>query len=264
MKAISFVGAICAIVLPNHVRADTAVLNHSEDWKSDLTVYGFIPFTTSGTSTIAGQTADIDLDLGDVLDILDFGISGRFETWRGDFGFIIDANYLSLGADDSATIGPVNLDLEVDVEQYWVGLLGSYRVASGTNSVGRAYSFDVSAGARYNSLKQTFDASGGPGPGISLGGTETWWEPVVGARYVWGINDKWTGAAIFDAGGFGVNGSELQMSASLGASYKINDAGAIKVGVRYYSLDYSTIRADGEFAFDAYEIGPFVGYTFSF
>ncbi|CUH42623.1 hypothetical protein [Ruegeria atlantica] len=264
MKAKILGAAVFAIVLPNLAQADTAVLKYSEDWKSDLTVYGFIPFTTSGTSTIAGQSADIDLDLGDVLDILDFGISGRFETWRGDFGFIIDANYLSLGADDTVAIGPANLDLNVDVEQYWVGLLGAFRVASGTNSAGHAYSFDISAGARYNSLKQTFDASGGPGSGISLGGTETWWEPVIGARYVWEINDKWTGAALLDAGGFGVNGSDLQMSASLGASYKVSDTGAIKVGVRYYSLDYSTTRSDGEFAFDAYEVGPFVGYTFSF
>lgn len=264
MKAISLITMAYALLASSFAAADTAALKYSEDWNSDLTVYAFVPFTTSGTSTIGGQTADVDLNLGDVLDILDFGVSGRFETWRGNFGFIIDANYLKLSADSTVTVGPGSVDAEVEVEQYWIGLLGAYRVASGTSTAGLAYSVDVSAGARYNSLKQTIDVSGGPLPGASLGGTETWWEPVVGARFVSEINDKWTGAAMFDAGGFGVNDSHLQWSATLGASYKINDKGAIKLGIRYYSIDYSTTRSDGKFAFDAYEIGPFVGYTYTF
>ncbi|WP_147235131.1 hypothetical protein [Ruegeria sp. A3M17] len=157
-----------------------------------------------------------------------------------------------------------NATADVDVTQYWIGLLGAYRVLGGTDAAGRKRSFDLSAGVRYNSLKQTVAISGGPGPGANLGGTEAWWEPVIGARYAWQINDRWTGGASIDAGGFGVNGDDLQWSATLGADYSLGDRGSIKLGLRYYSIDYSTTRSDGEFAYDVDQFGPFIGYTLSF
>ncbi|WP_302476835.1 hypothetical protein [Ruegeria arenilitoris] len=41
---------------------------------------------------MAGQSADLDLDLGDVLDVLDFAAAGQYEAWNGGFGIIVDAN----------------------------------------------------------------------------------------------------------------------------------------------------------------------------
>ncbi|WP_170425264.1 hypothetical protein [Ruegeria arenilitoris] len=42
------------------------------------------------------------------------------------------------------------------------------------------------------------------------------------------------------------------------------NAGSLKLGVRYYSIDYSTDRTDGKFAYDADQIGPFIGYSYRF
>ncbi|WP_425092662.1 hypothetical protein [Tropicimonas sp. S265A] len=242
--------------------ANSAVLQSGGDWSQDLTLYLFTPFETSGTSTVAGAEADVDLDLGDVLDILNFGASLRYEAWQNDFGLIVDGNYVDLSANGSGPAGMVVAD--VDSRQWWLGLLAGYRASSGVLANGARYSFDVQGGVRYNSLKQEISLSGGPGPGLTLGGTETWWEPVIGARYVWEINDRWTGGALVDAGGFGVNDSDLQWSATLGADYALSDTSALKVGVRYYSIDFETERSDGTFAYDVTQVGPFVGYTFRF
>lgn len=249
---------ICACSL---AQAEQAVLNYSDDWKFDLSGYMFAPASTTGTTTVAGQAVPLDLNLKDALDLLDIAFAGRFEAWRGNFGFIADLNYLGLGA-DAQPAPPITAN--VDVVQSWVGLLAAYRVASGATANGGAYSIDLQGGARYNRLKQTVAITGGPGSGTTLGGTETWWEPVIGARAVWDVNDRWTGFAAADAGGFGAGGNDLAWSATLGAGYRTGKNGALKFGLRYYSIDYSTVRSDGPFAYNVEEVGPFIGYTYTF
>ncbi|WP_170425260.1 hypothetical protein [Ruegeria arenilitoris] len=74
-----------------------------------------MPISTTGTSTIDGVEADIDLDLSDALDLVDFAVSFRAESWKGDWGLIFDANYLSLEANES---GPADASVDGDIEQY--------------------------------------------------------------------------------------------------------------------------------------------------
>ncbi|WP_299351970.1 hypothetical protein [uncultured Shimia sp.] len=241
--------------------AEQAAFTYSDDWQFDLTAYAFLPGSLSGSSTIAGQTVPLDLGLSDALDLLDFTFAGRFEAWKGDWGFIADVNYLALEI-NAQPAPPITAD--VNVEQAWLGLLGAYRVASGSNSRGNTYSIDLQGGARYNSLKQTVAITGGPGTGAALGGTETWWEPVIGARALWQINALWNGFAAADAGGFGAGGNDLAWSATLGLGYEVGKHGTLKFGLRYYSIDYSTVRSDGVFAYKVQQIGPFVGYTYTF
>ncbi len=49
------------------------------EWRVDFSPYIFLPASVTGDSTIAGQTASLDLDNGDLLDLLSFAISGRLE-----------------------------------------------------------------------------------------------------------------------------------------------------------------------------------------
>lgn len=265
LTAVLFAGGLGALATP--ALADPAVLRPSGNWETDLTVYLFAPVSTSGTSTVAGVEAELDMNLRDALEVLDFTISGRLESWRENLGIIVDANYLGI-SDDGAVTGPgpfgKGIDAEVDVSQHWFGLLGAYRVGYGQLGSGQPYSFDLQAGLRYNEIKQTVKISGGPGGGRKFGGTETWWEPVVGARVAWGINDRWSGAFMMDAGGFGVGGNDLAISAMLGADYNINDRTSLKLGWRYYSIDYSTNRSDGKFAYDVIQTGPIIGLTVAF
>lgn len=249
------------IVGSTSASAEQSALTFSDDWQYDLTGYLFAPGSTTGSTTVAGQTVPLDLNLKDALDLLDFAIAGRFEAWRGDIGFITDMNYFSLAASVQPA-PPINAD--VDVTQAWLGLLMAYRVASGINSKGNAYSIDFQGGARYNSLKQTVAISGGPASGTTLGGTETWWEPVIGARVLWEINDRWSGLAAADAGGFGAGGNDLAWSATFGLGYKVGENGILKFGLRHYSIDYATDRADGPFAYKVKQSGPYIGYTHTF
>ncbi|MEM8581054.1 MAG: hypothetical protein AAGF50_07650 [Pseudomonadota bacterium] len=253
--------AVLASVCATGAFADPVALTSGDQLSQDLTLYLFLPTNTSGTSGLAGVETDLDLSLSDVLDVLDFGSSLRYEAWRNDFGFLVDGNYYGISQDFSASSGIARLD--VDVEQWWLSFQGAYRVGKGTLGNGGRYSFDLQGGLRYTSLKQEIDIDG-PGPGLALGGTETWWEPVVGARYLWEITDRWTGGVLVDAGGFGVGDNDLAWSATAGADYEFENGGSIKFGLRYYSIDFETERSDGTFTYDVTQVGPFVGYTFRF
>jgi hypothetical protein len=191
---------------------------------------------------------------------------------KGDFGFILDASYvdLEMGGDiDLPGPGGGSLGIDVSVTQAWLTLLGAYRVAHGAyDDTGRRYSFDLQAGARYNSLKQKVDASIdiGPAPGkqLKLGGTETWWEPVIGARGVVELSERWTAALTGEIGGFGVGGDDLQWKVLGDVGYRAWENTSLRFGWIFYGIDFSTDRSDGKFAYDVFQTGPYLALTYQF
>ncbi|MCZ6862731.1 MAG: hypothetical protein O7I42_21110 [Alphaproteobacteria bacterium] len=243
-----------------------------DEWRFSVQPYLFAPVSTTGTSTVAGGSVDLDLNLKDLLNYLNFMASGRVEAWKGDFGLIIDAYYVNIGGDETIGLpagGTVGVD--VDMKQFWFDLLGAYRVAHGAyDETGRRYAIDLQAGVRYNRLRQEIDADVsvdiGPRAGFqkSLGGTEDWFEPVVGVRGMAQISDRWTIGARADFGGFGVGDDDLQWKVIAGFDYRAWERTSVKFGWQFYGIDYSTNRSDGKFAYDVFMTGPYMALTFRF
>lgn len=231
----------------------------SRNWKYTITPYLWIPNSVEGTSTVGGAPpAELDLDLSDVLDHLDFGASLRVEAWKGRFGVILDAAYVDLGADITTPGG----DLDVDIKQTTVDLLLGYEVAriptgvSGTTH--RDVSIQLMGGLRYSYLKQEIDVVAGP----TFGGSESWVEPVVGARVTVNLSEKWTGVVRGDIGGFGVgNASDLTWNVLVGLGYRAWENTSIKLGYRIYDIDYESGSGADTLGFDAQLMGPWLGVT---
>jgi opacity protein-like surface antigen len=276
-RAIRTILAVFLIVIGvgkfNEVRADPLALSSFNDseWRVDFSPYIFLPYDVSGDSTIAGQTASFDLDTSDILDLLSFALSGRLEAWKGDFGLILDGYYVNLDAGgDTDTPGPlpINVGVNIDIRQYIVDALGSYRAINQPyNAEGDMWSLDLMAGLRYNYLRQVVDLEvSGPGPGgaTSLGGSVDWVDPIVGARAVMVLNDRWAAGLRGDIGGFGVSDADLQWSVTGGFDYRPWETTSIKFGWRYYSIDMATSLSDGAFAYDVTQHGPYVAMTFRF
>ncbi len=59
-----------------------------DEWRFSVSPYLYLPVSTTGTSTVAGGSVDLDLSLKDVLKALKFVASGRGEAWKGDFGIV--------------------------------------------------------------------------------------------------------------------------------------------------------------------------------
>lgn len=242
------------------------------EWRYDITPYIFLRSSVTGDSTVAGQTVSLDLDTSDLLDMLDFAISARFEAWKGDYGLILDLNYIKLGAD--ATVrgpGPLalNADITVDIRQLFFDTMGSYRVVKAPyNAAGDLWTFEAMGGIRTNYLKQVvgLGISGGPGPGAAteLGGDKTWVDPMFGIRVGASLNERWSAGFRADVGGFGVTDTDLTWSVTGAFDYRPWETTSLKFGYRYYSIDYASTLSDGAFAYDFVEHGPYVAATFSF
>ena len=259
--------AIASSVLMSKANAEAISLTgqNEVEWRHDLMIYAFLPARTTGISTIAGTSVPLNLDLSDALNLLDFAAAGHYEAWKGNLGFIIDANYMSLKADAGLPSTP-GATVEADVRQKWLGLLAAYKVADGEyGKDNRRYAVDLQAGVRYNSLRQEIKITTAGGTNLpTLGGDEGWWEPVIGARGTWVLNDKWAAIASFDLGGFGAGGNDLQVGVNAGLNWQAWDNTSIVFGYRYFSIDYSTVLATGPFAYDVDQHGPFVGVKFRF
>ncbi len=66
------------IAIPQASADPLPLPGRSEDgWRYSLNFTGFLPISTTGTSTVNGNAAPFDLNLGDVLDLLDFAAAGR-------------------------------------------------------------------------------------------------------------------------------------------------------------------------------------------
>ncbi|WP_319545749.1 hypothetical protein [Ruegeria conchae] len=232
------------------------------EWRHTLAIYAFLPARTSGDSTVAGVTVPLDLDFGDALELLDFAAAGRYEAWRGDWGFIIDANYVSLEADGSLPT-PGSAPFSADIRQEWLGLLAAYKAVDAVGGNGQRYAIDLQAGARYNSLRQEITVTS-PAPIPVLGGDEGWWEPVIGARGTWVLNERWTAIASLELGGFGAGGNDLQVGANVGVDWRPWETTSLFFGWRYFSMDYSDTLSTGAFEYDVDQHGPVLGVKFRF
>lgn len=245
-----------------------------EEWKFSLAPYLFLPFATKGTSEVAGTSADLDLDLSDILDLLDVAFSARFEARRGRFGVVTDLYYVDLGLTKGATLEPqqnpnlgltATLNVDVDVKQGWGNVMGMYRVYESAVTSERPVSLDLGLGARWNYLKQEIHTdlkiSGIGSLQQGLGGSESWWEPVVGARAIKKLSHCLSMAVRLEAGGFGAGGDDLQWSLLAGVERSFGPKYAMRFGYQYYKIDYSTLKSDGRFSYDIYQHGPHMAFV---
>jgi len=262
-------GLILALVLSGlHAPASA-----EDAWRVTVTPYAFLPVSTTGTSTVAGRFADLDLELNDIVETLNFAGSARVEAWRGDIGLMIDGYYASIGDDAtrSSAAGLATARVDVTSTQWWLSVMGGYRAFSGTmGRDGRAYAVDLGAGIKLNSIRQDIDARIGadldPSTGLqrSLGGTETFVEPAVSLRARAQIAADWTLGARADLSGFGVAGDDLQWLVLAGAEWRVSDLTSLRLGWQVYGIDFATGRSDGRFAYDVVQTGPYLGLSLGF
>jgi hypothetical protein len=267
--------------------ADAPVEDQEDrNWQFELTPYFFIPLNVEGTSTVDGITADLDLDLGDILDVLSFASSGRFEAWnRNRFGIIFEGNYLKLDANEERLLegpqGLLSLNIEADVtyEQAYFDLALGYRTEiDDGNDEDRVTQaglpdgiFDVIAGLRVQHLSQTIDLDfelAGPRRTLAfsrdLGDSETWVEPLLGVRLGYATSPRLSFATRFDISGFGIDGLSLTYRALAGLDWVFAGDTSLKAGYGLYGIEYETGEGRDEFGINQLQHGPYLAVTFRF
>jgi hypothetical protein len=226
-------------------------------WRFSVATYLWLPRTT-GTQTIDGISADVDISFRDLVEEFDvLALTARLEAHKRRFGFYLDTFYQDVDGDFGSSQGlraRTELDqVRVDFGAFWHALdapVGDSRIH-----------LSPYVGGRFTWLKQIVRLSV-PGRGVSPGGRESWWEPVVGARAVWEISKPFSILVQGDAGGFGV-GSDLTWQAAAAFQYRFTDWFQLNLGYYVYDVDYSTGSGRNEFGYDVRQHGPRIGLQFN-
>ncbi len=221
-----------------------------------------------GDLTVRGNSADVSADFGDILDASDsiFAFSGHLEVGYGRWAGFLDGYYANLGVDDvSGSAGLV--DIDVTMEQGILDFGVMFRVGewapsgAAANNV-RDTTLDLYAGGRYSYLSLELDPANGP----SRSGDRDWVDPIVGAKLVLPLAERWHLSANGDVGGFGVE-SDLTWSVSsvVGFDFKLFDIPAtVYGGYRAIGWDYSDGSGANKFEWDIVNHGPMLGFGLRF
>jgi hypothetical protein len=234
---------------------------HSDEWEFELTPYIHFP-SADFDSTVQGQTQNVDLSFGDIIDEFDiFSASAHFEGFKGNWGFIINSGYSTLNGDFD--LGPL-IDLDVDIVDTAFDIALSHRFDPLPLQDERKYPnlvFYTKTGVRYRYLRQKIDID----PGPRLGDSYDWVEPVVGGRVRLHTSKKLFFNLAADFAGFGV-GSATDITFNLlgGVAYSLSEQLMLKAGYYYQYTDYSRGSGFKEFGLEGELQGPIIGVGWRF
>ena len=244
----------CASVVWTCAQAQTAA---GEGWQFEVTPYLW-GAGMDGTAGVRGVEADLDADFEDIFDNLDSAFMGTIELRRGRWSLLFDGMYMKLEGEGArswqgpAGIGSATGELEVTSTMQVYQLALAYRVSQDVP-------VDVIAGARYTQLDADLDltvTTGGllPGGTRSVNDEQSWWDPVIGIRFLIPFGERWTGVLYGDYGGFGV-GSDSTYQVIAGVNWSFAKRFSLKAGYRYFYQDYD----DEGFVWDMASHGPYLG-----
>ncbi len=276
--AIIFSVLLMALISTSAYAQETA--SGTDEWEFKLTGR-FVAAGVDGNTTVSGVTSDVDLSFDDITDDFDTqGFDGSFEAWKGDWGFIFDANYMAMDGDFSFGVIEPSSTFKVDVDivtkklEFAVGhrlptvLLGSAQdISSGKRTP--ALAFVLIGGGRYAYLKQEIDLSlAGPDIGrasANLGGDEDWVEPFVGGRIELSLTEKLTLMVNGDIGGFGIGtASDRTWNFFAGVEYRFLKWLSGTAGYSIYDIDYERGSGNDRFGLDAQMAGPAIALSLYF
>ena len=227
----------------------------SEGWSFQLAPYMWF-IALDGDVTVRGQDSSVDLGFDDILKKLNIAAMIQGEARHGRFGLFAMTTYAELSDDASGAV----LQLDADVTTFWLEggayyRLGPWVVDERASGKPVTATLDPYIGVRYTYLDLKLDFK--PGPHFS--GDQDWVDPIVGARTIWELSDRWSVTAFGDIGGFNV-GSDFSWQAAglVGYSFSLfgdNDA-RVLAGYRALHQDYKNGSGADEFKWDVTLHGP--------
>ena len=225
-----------------------------DEWSSSVALY-LHASDLNGTVTRGPVDVPVVVSFSTLLDKLNTAFTIHGETQRGPIGVGVDYFYFGLGETAIATplanvtVEEANLNLK-NFELFGIG-----RVGDPTQGYG---AFDVLAGARYRGLGSDLSISlpivGTVGP---LSGDRSWWDLLVGGRYMKTLHRRIAVRLRADAGTevFNVQG---------GLDITVTDWLVLGLQYKYVNFDHSEGDGLDRFRYDVTEHGPLFGAAFVF
>ena len=240
----------------------TQEASFSTGWTFDVApFYLWIP-ALDGTLTVRGLSSDVDLSVGDTLDLLfdsgKFVATGRAEARKGNALLTLDLMYLNLEENTQTAIGAgVDLRFKQLILEFGGGYhLGEWSVPGGGLP---ALSVDLLGGGRFVHLDSgiTIESL------ADVDRSKDWIDPFLGARLKLDIIDSVSVSVRGDIGGFGV-GSHFTWNMVAILAYRVSQRITLGAGYRILDIDYSEVKGFDKFTFDVQMRGPMLGFAIHF
>ncbi len=217
------------------------------DWEFGLAPMYLWAMNMTGDMGVGPIDTSVDVDFGDILDTLELVFTVHFEAlYKNQGGVFLDYTYINLEETQTTPGRALKMDTTIKMAEFG----GFYRFNNGPHD------FDVLAGGRLMSLDVELDPQG-PIP-IVINRDKMWVDPIVGARWLWDVTDKWKMSLRGDIGGFGV-GSDFAWNLVGLIHFKPWKHVSIVGGYRVLDIDYDDSDAYSRFEMDTTMHGPMFG-----
>jgi hypothetical protein len=174
---------------------------------------------------------------------------------RKRIGLLTDLVFISLTSDQKSTpVGTLYSGFTANAKTFFVDPEAYYRLLDTERG-----SVDVVAGARIWRLNNSLDLLQGSASSFSVGQTQSWVDPVLGARFRLNLMKGLFADLKGDAGGFGV-GSQVTWQIYTGLGKEFKQKYSLLLGYRYLDVDYK----NGGFLYDTHMNGLLTGFAIRF
>jgi hypothetical protein len=224
-------------------------------WEHTVTLYGWAA-AMSGTEGIGPLTATVDVPFSDILDNLKMGAmlnyDGRGETYVVGADFI----YMKLGSDLALPSGSTEV-AEIKLKQWLFELNGGYRVLPW---------LDALIGVRVPVIEAEFVPNTDNPSFSGKSNSESWFAPIIGARAIVPLSERFAVIARGDIGGFQIGGTNTTWQAAGYIKYDFGKHFAATLGYRAINADFATGTegAPGYFLYDITNFGGLLGVNYTF
>jgi len=242
-----------------------------ESWKEGWDI-GFVPYmwalSLDGDLTLVGRKVSVDVPFHDILDHLNAAVMGEVSVRKSGVDFFINPLYAQLEADGNSKTHSGNVKLDMLLMSFGVGyVLGPYDLGAWPCNLKPRLTIEPFAGGRYTYIKGDLDLKSRLLPRISGSKSKDWTDPIVGARTVLDLTERWNVILAGNLGGFNAGGSDFAWESYglLGYRFKMFglDANAL-AGYRALYMDYSEGGGKRKFEYDATLSGPLMGLSLTF
>ena len=254
--------AVLTLFLAGHAAAQTTwqAKDSADDFKFVLAPYAWL-MGLSGTVGVRGAQVNVDASFADLAKYLNFGAMLHADVlYRDTVGLLGEINYAVLG--DQVSGKRVSLDGQMSL--FLSDIAAYYRL--GTFSLGKdggcPASFDLLAGARIWSLAMRLKTES-PLNERNVFKQTSWVDPIVGARAMFHLTDKWLLDFRGGVGGFGASSAFTWDAMGL-VGYTFWEHGTVLLGYRAVGVTHDQGSGKNFFKFDATLNGPVLALAFTF
>jgi hypothetical protein len=202
-----------------------------------------------------GYVAPVNVSFSQVFSQLNIGYMSILDVRRKRIGLLTDLVFISVSSDQKTTpVGNLYSGFTANAKTFFVDPEAYYRLIEKDRG-----SVDVVAGARFWRLDNSLDFLQGTASAASVGQTQSWADPVLGARFRLNLKKNWFADLKGDAGGFGV-GSQLTYQIYSGIGKELKQKYSLLLGYRYLYVDYT----NGGFLYGIRMNGMLAGFNVRF